>query len=126
MNGHFNASRADARTVADNAFIPLADASGRGFESLTFFANAPGAADGATMTVQIRKATSAGGANAANHGPLVTKTAVGVQDLAHAVDVGALGQTEAGVRYTHVAIDTGGTAATIERIVVRGAPRYGA
>lgn len=124
MNGHFNASRSSARTVADNAFIPLADPSGRGFESLTFFANAPAAADGATMTVQLRKATDAAGAGAVAHGPLVTKTAVGVQTLEHAVDVGSLGQDGAGVRYTHVSIDTGGTAATIERIAMRGAARY--
>lgn len=125
MNGHHNATRATARTVADAAYIPVADASGQGFQSLTLIANAPAAAAEATLTVQIKKATSAAGANAADHGPLITKTAgATAQDLNYQVDVTNLGATAAGVPYTHVAIDTGGTATTIERIAVRGAPRY--
>lgn len=126
MNGHYFASRGTARTFADAAYIPVADTSGRGFESLTLIANANGAADAATMTVQMKKATDAAGSNAVNVGPLITKTAQGAQDLNYAVDVQSLGRTEGGLPYTHVTLDTGGTAATIERIAVRSAARYSA
>lgn len=126
MNGHFFASRGTARTFADAAYIPLADTTGRGFESLTLIANALAAADAATLTVQVKKALDAAGTGAVNVGPLVTKTAVGVQDLTYAYDVQSLGQDATGARYTHVTFDTGGTAAAIERIAVRAAARYSA
>lgn len=127
MNGHSFASRGSARTFADAAYIPVADTTGRGFESLTLIANAPGALTTTTMTAQVKKALDAAGTGAVNVGPLVTKTAVGTQDLSYAYDVPSLGADANGVPYTHVTLDTGGTtAATIERIAVRAAARYSA
>lgn len=126
MNGHHFASRGTARTFADAAYIAVADSSGQGFESLTLIANALAAANGETMTVQLKKATDAAGTGAVNVGPLITKTAVGAQDLSYAVDIQSLGRDGNGVEYTHVTLDTGGTADPIERIAVRGAGRYSA
>lgn len=126
MNGHFFASRGSARTFADAAYIPVNDPSGQGMESLTLIANAQGAANGETLTVQMKKATDAAGTGAVNVGGLVTKTAVGAQDLSYAVDVQSLGRAPDGTPYTHVTLDTGGTADPIERIAVRGSARYSA
>lgn len=127
MQGYHFASRGQARTFADAAYLPLADSSARAFESLTLVANAPASANGTTLTVQVRKALDAAGTGAVAVGPLVTKTAVGAQDLEYYYDVPSLGQDANGARYTHVTLDTGGTtAATIERIAVRSASRYSA
>jgi hypothetical protein len=127
MNGYHFASRGQARTFADAAYISAADSSQRAFESLTLVANAPGALNGTTLTAQVKKATDAAGTGAVNVGPLITKTAVGTQHLEIYYDVPSLGADANGVPYTHVTLDTGGTtAATIDRIAVRSASRYSA
>lgn len=125
MNGHHFATRGTARTFADAAYVPAADASARGFQALTLIANALAAANGETLNVQMKKATDGAGTGAVNVGGLVTLTAVGAQDLSHAIDVQSLGKAPGGEDYTHVTLDTGGTADPIERIAVRSAARYG-
>lgn len=87
---------------------------------------------GEGVTVQLRKATSSAGANAADHGDPVTvsstaaDTSVAAKATAYAAD---LGETAGGVRYTHVSctVTAAGSptpAETIYGFVIRSHGRF--
>jgi hypothetical protein len=88
--------------------------------------------DGEGISVQLRKATSAAGANAADHGTAVTAASTATNtDISAMVSAFAadLGETAGGVRFTHVTATvtlTGSPAATEELsgIVIRSDGRF--
>lgn len=103
-----------------------------GYRQFAALATLAAADDGEGVSVQLRKATSAAGANADDHGSLVTVTSAATDtDLsamasAYAAD---LGETAGGVRFTHVTAvvsRTGSPASTEELsgIVVRCDGRF--
>lgn len=88
--------------------------------------------DGEGISVQLRKATSAAGANAADHGTAVTAASTATDtDLSAVVSAYAadLGETSGGVRYTHVTCTvtrTGSPASTEELsgVLIRSDARF--
>lgn len=101
------------------------------YDQVAGFASIPSVETGESVTVQLRKATSSAGANAANLGAAVTTTAT-----ADAVDLTAmaeayaddLGQTAGGVQFTHVSITvtkSSDTEAASAGYLLRGSGRFG-
>jgi len=88
------------------------------------------AADAAeTVTAQLRKATSSGGANATNFGTATTVTATGADETIKAAHDGRsdeLGYTEGGVPYTHVSltVSDGSSPEVGTGVLIAGDARY--
>lgn len=88
--------------------------------------------DGEGISVQLRKATSSVGANAADHGTAVTAASTATNtDISAVVSAYAadLGETGGGVRYTHVTCTvtrTGSPASTEELsgVLIRSDARF--
>ena len=74
------------------------------------------------VTIQLRKATSSGGANAANQGDAVTFDDAGYASL----NVEDLGETGGGVQYTHVSatVTDQDSPNTVTALAFRAKPRF--
>lgn len=103
-----------------------------GYRQFTGVGALAAADSGEGVTVQLRKATSAGGDNAADHGDPVTVSSTAADtDISVVVSAyaAALGETAGGVRYTHVTavVTRAGSPASTEElsgIVIRSDGRF--
>lgn len=88
-----------------------------------------GADDGETVAAQLRKATDGSGTNAADFGAAVTTASDSADETIKAAADGRadeLGQTEAGLAYTHVSLAVEGTSSpeTGTGVLIAGDARY--
>lgn len=91
------------------------------FDQVCAVGQAPATSPETSVSVQLRKATSAAGANAANLGSAVVADSQ-AEAQAYAED---LGETGGGVPFTYVsAVITSGSPETANGVVIRGAGRF--
>jgi len=101
------------------------------YDQATALAAVDAADEGETLTIQFRRATSAGGANAANLGDpfVVTQGAVsGALVNMATIYASDLGRTAGGVDYTHIAVvvsDAASPESATAAFVLRSHGRYG-
>lgn len=126
MNTKHKLSEVITVSVA-GTWVPMAE-----FRQFTGIGALEDADSGEGISVQLRKATSAAGANAADHGTAVTASSTATDtDISAVVSAYAadLGETAGGVRYTHVTCTvtrTGSPASTEElsAILIRSDARF--
>lgn len=97
-------------------WVPMAE-----FDQVCAVGQAPATSPETSVSVQLRKATSAAGAAADNLGSAVVADS---QAVAHAY-ASDLGETGGGVPFTHVsAVITSGSPETANGVVIRGGGRF--
>lgn len=112
-----------------NVFPAAVWVSAAAFSQFVGVATVVGADSAETVTAQLRKATSAGGANAADFGAAVVTTSESADETIKAAADGRsdeLGQTEGGVPYTHVSllVSDGASPETGTGVLIAGDARY--